>query len=182
MAIDLRSTFVYWEQIGVFDVLLPFFLVFSVSYAILKQTKVLVDERINILVAAIIGILFVQNEYLVGILQSFIPNVSMVLIVILMLMLLAGVFLGEKSAGGGAFAYGVAAIIAIVFVLWSLNAQGGGYAFGISDYFDDQTTATLILIGIFAFVIWYVTKPAQSKGWETFNNVIGELWRGGGKK
>jgi len=96
-AFDIRSTFVYWEQIGVFDVLLPFFLIFSITYSILQTTKVLPDPRINTLVAAIIGILFVQNQYLVGVLNSFIPNVSMVLIVILMVMLLAGVFLGEKG-------------------------------------------------------------------------------------
>ena len=175
MAFSLENLFVYWESIGVFDILLPFFLIFAVSYSLLQTTKILKDKKINTIIAAIIGILFVQNQYLVGVLNSFIPNISMTLIVILMLLLVAGIFMGEKRSATGA--YGVAAVIAIVFVLWALNAQTGGYALGMYDYFDAQTTNTIILVGIFVFVIYFVTKnPSTGRGWDTFSEGFGKLF------
>lgn len=179
MAVDLRGIFAYWESIGVFDIVLPFFLIFAVSFSILETTKVFgtAGKKINALVAAVIGVLFVQNTYLVGILQAFIPNVAMFIIVILMVFLVAGTFLGEKTAISGQNAFGIVAIIAIAFVVWALLVNPPYTSWFPSYYFDDQTVATLVLVGIFIFVIWFVTKPAgSSKGWDTFTKSIKELW------
>ena len=48
MAVDLRGIFAYWESIGVFDIVLPFFLIFAVAYSIFSSTKVLKDNKITI--------------------------------------------------------------------------------------------------------------------------------------
>ena len=178
MAVDLRNIFAYWESIGVFDIVLPFFLIFAIAYSILTTTKILGDhnKNINALIAAIIGVLFVQNNYLVGILQSFIPNVAMFIIVILMVFLVAGTFLGAK-ADAKDNAFGIVAIIAIAFVVWALLVNPPYTSWFPTYYFDDQTIATLALVGIFIFIIWFVTKPATGgKGWETFTKSIKDLW------
>ena len=179
MALDLRSLFMYWDSIGVFDVLLPFFLIFSVSFAILENTGILKNKKINAIVAGMIGILFVNNPYLVGILQSFVPNIAMVLIVILMTLLIAGAFLGAKGDANKPGAFGIAAIIALIFVIWALVSQTGyGYYSSWSYYFDDQTIGTIMLVGVFVFVIWFVTKTPNSggNGWEKFSEAIKGLW------
>ncbi len=158
MAVDLRAIFAYWESIGVFDVVLPFFLVFAIAYSIFSTTKILKDNKINGLISAIIGVLFVQNTYLVGLLQSFIPNVAMLVIVILMFFLIAGTFLGPKQ---DSTTFAVVGIASIIFVVWALSSSYGApyYGYGLGSYFDDQTIATLVLVAIFVGVIWFVTKP-----------------------
>ena len=178
MAVDLRGIFAYWESIGVFDIVLPFFLIFAVSFSILETTKVFgaAGKKINALVAAVIGVLFVQNNYLVGILQAFIPNVAMFIIVILMVFLVAGTFLGEKGPAKDSV-FGFVAVIAIAFVVWALLVNPPYTSWFPSYYFDDQTVATLVLVGIFIFVIWFVTKPTSgTKGWETFTKAVKDLW------
>lgn len=185
MAVDLRGIFAYWDSIGVFDVVLPFFLIFAVAYSILSTAKVLGEANKNItaLVAAIIGILFVQNNYLVSILQSFIPNVAMFIIVILMVFLVAGTFLGARGVPATENAFAIVAIIAIAFVVWALLVQPTGYysSFSLSYYLDDQTIATLVLVGIFIGVIWFVTsKPGGgAKGWDFFRKMAKDLLKGG---
>ncbi|MDP4012688.1 MAG: hypothetical protein Q8R00_03740 [Candidatus Nanoarchaeia archaeon] len=179
MALDLRSLFVYWESIGVFDVLLPFFLIFSVSFAILEQTQILKNKKINAIIAGMIGVLFVNNPYLVGILQSFVPNIAMVLIVILMFLLVAGTFLGAKGTTPGNSAYAVAGIIALVFVLWALVSQTGyGYYSDWAYYFDDQTVGTILLVGVFVFIIWFVTRDTSQppKFWNKLKEGFKDLW------
>lgn len=179
MAVDLRGLFAYWESIGVFDVVLPFFLVFSVAYTIFEQTQILKNKKVNAIVSVIIGILFVQNQYLVGILHSFIPNVALFIIVVLMVFLVAGTFLGAKADVTAQNAFGIAAIIAVAAVVWALLVQPPYWNWIY--FFDDQTIATLVLVGIFVFVIWFVTKPAGATGgWNKFTKAIQELWGKGG--
>ena len=156
MAVDLRGIFAYWESIGVFDIVLPFFLVFAIAYSIFSTTKVLHDNKINGIISAVIGILFVQNTYLVGLLQSFVPNVAMLIIVILMFFLVAGTFLGPKQESK---TFAIVGIASIVFVIWALSTQSGYLNYGYGSYFDDQTIAILVLVAIFVGVIWFVTKP-----------------------
>lgn len=181
MALDLRGIFAYWESIGVFDVVLPFFLVFAIAYSILSTAKVLGEANKNItaLVSAIIGVLFVQNSYLVGILQSFIPNVAMFIIVILMVFLVAGTFTGQRGTPAleGSFAF--VAIAALAFVVWALLVQPPTTSWLPTYYLDDQTLATLVLVGIFVLVIWFVTKPKEGNGLKTFGKYVKDILKGG---
>lgn len=183
MAVDLRSIFAYWDSIGVFDVVLPFFLIFAVAYSIFTTSKILGgDNKVKAIVSIIIGVLFVQNQYLVSILQSFIPNVAMFIIVFLMIFLVAGMFLGRKRPATGAYA--IAATIALIFVLLALGGLPGGYLPPwLYYYFDDQTIAVLLLVAVFVGIIWFVTKPAGATGWAAkAEEIIENLWgkRGGG--
>lgn len=176
--IDLRSLFAYWDNIGVFDVVLPFFLIFAVAYSIFTTSKILGnDNKVKAIVSIIIGVLFVQNQYLVSILQSFIPNVAMFIIVLLMIFLVAGTFLGEKKEATGAYA--IAAAIALIFVLLALGGQPSGYLPSwLYYYFDDQTIATLVLVGVFVGIIWFVTRPvgAPNTFWPKIEDAVKKLW------
>ena len=175
--LDLRAIFAYWDVIGVFDVVLPFFLIFAVAYSIFTTSNILgADNKVKGIVSAIIGVLFVQNSYLVGILQSFIPNVAMFIIVLLMIFLVAGTFLGEKGPATGAYA--VAAVVALIFVVLALGGLPGGYLPPwLYYYFDDQTIAILLLIAVFVGIIWFVTKkPEAGKFWPNLEKTVKNLW------
>lgn len=181
MAVDLRSIFAYWDSIGVFDVVLPFFLIFAVAYSIFETSKILGgDKKVKAIVSIIIGVLFVQNQYLVSILQSFIPNVAMFIIVLLMIFLVAGTFLGPKGPATGTYA--IAAVIALIFVLLALGGLPGGYLPPwVYYYFDDQTIAILLLVAVFVGIIWFVTKPPTGGNFlQKVEQAVEKLWGKGG--
>jgi hypothetical protein len=126
---DLYNIIAYWQDIGIYDIVLPFLLVFSISYAVLQKIKLFGKEakRVNIIIAFVLGLLFLQNSYLTFTLQRFLPNVSLILIIFLIGLLLVGVFVGEKEwAGGGATI--AAFVVSIVALIIAFTADfGPGY-------------------------------------------------------
>lgn len=165
MALDFESLLAQWESFGVFNILLPFLLMFAITFAILEKIELFGKKRqINAIISAILGIILVRNQYVVGIINRFLPNVALFMIVILMFLLLVGVFMGKhEDWSKDWFNYAVG--ISLIFVVWALSSDFVGSIFEIPDWlhgFDDQTKATVIFIGIFVAVIWYVVKGGTS--------------------
>ena len=102
---ELYNVILSLQQMGFYDIILPFLLVFSISYAVLQKVRIFGDaqssKNVNVIVALVIGFLFLQNQYLVFILQRFLPNVSIIIIAALMFLLLLGVFFGPTTRVSG---------------------------------------------------------------------------------
>ena len=89
-----------FKDIGGFDVFLPFVLIFTLSFAILNKSQILgAKKNIDAIVALVIGLLLVQNQNIVGIINTFLPNVSLVLVVILMFLLVIFWMSKEEKKG-----------------------------------------------------------------------------------
>ena len=157
-----------WENLGVFNVLLPFLLVFTITFAILEKIHLFGQKKqINGIIAAILGILLVRNQYIVGIINRFLPNVSLFMIIILMFLLLLGIFVGQ-SYGWTDNMLGVAMFISLIFVIWSLSSDFIGEKLGLPNFLtnlDEQTKSTILFVGIFVIVIWFVTKEPGGGLW-----------------
>ncbi len=131
---ELLSTF---DQVGGFDVVLPFILVFTLVFAVLQKIHLFGEgkKNINAIVALVISIFFLNNTYLIVVLQRFLPNVSIFLVIFLMFLLLLGIFTGGR--GFSNIAMGVAVIVSILAVLFALfsdiftPALGGGTGLGV---------------------------------------------------
>ena len=86
-----------FDQIGGFDLLLPFILVFTLMFAVLEKIKLFGEKKnINMVVSLVVAIFFLNNTYLIFVLQKFLPNVSILLVIFLMALLLFGIFAGES--------------------------------------------------------------------------------------
>ena len=125
---QLLSSF---DQLGGFDVLLPFILVFTLVFAVLQKIDLFGSgkKNINAVVALVLSIFFLNNTYLILILQTFLPKVSIFLIIFLMFLLLAGIFAGPKQLSKTSM--GVAAIVALIAILFAL----------FSDIFSPMSTS-----------------------------------------
>jgi len=171
MAIDFVEWLTGWEDVGLFNVVLPFLLVFTVCFAVLQKVKLFGDKskNFNAVISFVLALLFVRNQTLVEIVNGFLPNVSMFLIVILMFLLVVGIFAGPKSAWKG-IPMSAAFIISLLFVIWAFFSDAiARTAFGLRlpdwlVYMDDQTKTTIIFIAIFVIVIWFVTRESGPKG------------------
>ncbi len=162
----LQETIDYLVEIGVYDVFLPFLLVFSMVFAILEKTKILGSDKTNInaVVAVVVGLLLVVQKGIVEIINLFLPRVSLIMVVILMGLLLIAMVAGKEFTGVTGTTFGVAVVLIIISIIIALTAQPGGGPIWLSQ----ADKETLIKIGvpllIFLVVLQIVTaKPKQQQ-------------------
>src|SRR3972149_3659416 len=95
----LGNVIEFMRNVGFYDVILPFLLVFSMMYAILDKTMVLGTEgkdmprkSINSLVAFVVALFFIGVTKLVAVLNQAVANTTMFLIIITFIILTISVF------------------------------------------------------------------------------------------
>ena len=82
------------ESLGFFQYLLPFLLIFAVTYAILTKIPVFKDNKgAGVLVAVAIGLLSLQLDYVPAFFQTIFPKFGVGLAFLLIALILAGVFI-----------------------------------------------------------------------------------------
>ncbi|MBU2590189.1 MAG: hypothetical protein KKA65_00875 [Nanoarchaeota archaeon] len=111
------------ENLGFYEVLLPFLLIFTIIFAILQKIKLFgpTAKNINIIVAVIIAFFVVRVPSIVGVMTQFLPKVSILVLVLLMFLLVLGIFgaQGEKMTGGWLFIAMLAALVGLVWAIFS---------------------------------------------------------------
>ena len=123
----------------------------------------------------------------INIINNAIPNVSVVIIAIVMILLLIGLFGGDVKWLGGSIS-GWIAIIAFLIVTFIFGRAAGWWANGrFPDWLiwldDPDTQALIVIILVFGIIVWLITKePAKDKEGLHFVRNLGDLFKGGGKE
>jgi len=166
----LEGVFGQLEQLGLFDVLLPFILVFTLVYAILNKIKLFGDKskNFNIMIALVMGLAVVfphvlgyypPDQDIVLIINHALPNVSIVIVAVLMALLIIGIMgrrfeLGDSSLSGW-IAMGAFAIVVYIFGSaanwWSMPGW-------LSVMNNQDLMALVVVILVFSIVIYFITK------------------------
>lgn len=175
------------EKIGVYEVALPFLLIFTLTFAMLQKSRILGSAKnLNVVIALVVGILFVRNQQLVALVNRFLPNVSMVIVIFLMLLLLISIFIGDAYSGWGKNMLTFAAIVSIIAIIWSLSVdylKGSdlvpSWLLGLSS----ETKTIVILAAALVIIIWLVVREpsAAGEGMGKYIGKIGEELKGGSK-
>jgi len=174
------------QEIGVMDVILPFILVFTIVFAILQKTKILGHDdsaekrpkkNYNAVVALVMGVGVViphitgsyptEGSDIVNIINAALPNISVVLIAVIMMLLMIGVFGGgvdfaKSSLAGWAVAF---AIGATIFIFGSA-AHWWELPVWLGFMLDSDTQALIIILLVFGALIAFITadeKPKDAK-------------------
>jgi hypothetical protein len=172
-----RGVLIFLDKLGIYDVVLPFLLVFTIIFAILEKTKVLGVEKvegkevtkknINSMVSFVIAFLVVASTKLVAVINETMANIVLLLLLAISFLLLVGVFFGSKeftleSYPGWTKFFMVLMFIGIVLIF--LNALDWlKYLFAIFVYWNTQWAATIILLIIILAFIAYVVKEPKAK-------------------
>ncbi len=153
------------QQMGFFDVLLPFLLIFAIVYGILEKTK-LFEERhdINATIAFVIGMIVIGTSWVLGVLSGFLPWVGLLSVLFVSFLLLIGLFWGkaEEFSKSNLLRWGGTAVVLIAFI-FVLPPLLGFNIFGTGT-FGGMTTAdwgALIAIFIVFGLILYIAKPKE---------------------
>lgn len=164
---------------GVFDVILPFILIFTIVYAILQKTKILGEKskNFNMVISLVMGLSVVVPHVLWGstdaadpylsngfidvvkVINNSLPQVSVILVAILMILLIFGIW-GSKVKLGNNSLSGIIAAFAFLAVIFIFGGAAGWWNMPNWLYVlqDPDTQALVITILVFAIIIWFITK------------------------
>lgn len=170
MASTLANALDFFRDFGVFDVLLPFLLVFTVVYAILQKTKLLGEDKANLdsMVAFVIGLLVVAATKVVGIINDALPQVMVLVIVGLSFLLMLGIFADPKGSFfenmGKRFRAGLMIVFSLAVVLIFLGViktpdNESWLEFGwnyVIDNWSGAVVGSIILFLLMIGAIWFV--------------------------
>jgi len=103
MVSPLGAAIEFFKEFGLFDIILPFLLVFTLVYAILEKTKILgtvkvkdeevANKNLNSMVAFVIGLLVVATANVVRAINESLPNIILLAVVSFSFLLLIGIFM-----------------------------------------------------------------------------------------
>jgi hypothetical membrane protein len=155
----LGNVLEFFGKIGIYDVVLPFMLTFTIVYAILDRTRVLGTEKIggdehpkrnlNAMVAFVIGFLVIASSRLVETITSVSSNIVILLLLGVFFLMLVGTFFKE----GG---------------LWE---EGKGLHNGVKWFF-----IILMLVGILA-IFMNALKTESGQTWLDYSlNYLANNW------
>ena len=182
-AFQLEDFIQILESWGLTDVLLPFLLIFVIIFAVLQKTKILGEgkKRFNAIFSLAVALLVViphvlgtypENGDIIEIMKSAIPNVSIIVVAIIMLLIIIGVLGGERNWMGGSLS-GWVAIGAFIVIVWIFGASAGwwnGWEW-FTDIFGSDALAIAIMVLVFAVIVWWITKSDGEEKADAFGKI-----------
>ena len=183
---DFRSFIFSLQQVGVLDVIMPFILVFTIIFAVLQKTRILgrtedglPRKNFNTIIALVMGLAVIiphvtgtSSYYGVGvvdvvdIINTALPNVALVAVIIIMILITIGVFGREFDIGDG---YGgVFVVLAFLVVGFIFAASAGWFQAGtlpqwLYFVYDSQFQALVVALLVFGVLIYFITKEDKTK-------------------
>jgi hypothetical protein len=182
-----RGVLEFFNDIGIYDVILPFLLIFTIVFAILEKTKVLGTEDIegkkytkknlNAMVAFVIAFLVVASTQLVRIINETMANVALLLLVSVAFLLLIGSFYREDEAvalfGNWRSAFTWAMLVAILLIFGAaipINTDAGEERLlvwlweQVSQNWDTRWIASIILLIVVVIFMYAIVSDGRKKG------------------
>ena len=176
MVSAFRGIFDFFDNIGVFDVVLPFLLVFVVVFALLERTKVFGVEKIegkeytkknlNSAAAFVIAFLVVASSRLVEIITQVSSQFVVLLFGVVLFLLLVGSFFQEKPEGvflegGWKTTFMIIVFLGLLFIfLDALGLWGDTLGF-LRGTNRGELVGSVILMIIIIMFIAYVTQEKK---------------------
>jgi len=181
----LREVILFFDKIGIYDVVLPFLLVFTIVFAILEKTKVFGTEEIegkkytkkniNSMVSFVIAFFVVASSKLVETITQVSSYVVLLLLLSVFFLLLVGSFMkeGEPIAlekGWNIFFMVIMFIGIVLIFLQAIKVESGEswleWAWNsLSDNWTSTGIASVILVIVIILFMWYITKtPSSTSG------------------
>ena len=181
MASPFREVIQFFDKIGLYDVVLPFLLVFTIVFAIFEKTKVLGTEDIdgkkyskknlNAMAAFVISFLVIASSQLVEIITAVSAQAVVVLFMAVLFLLLIGAFHKEGEPiylqGGWKITFMLIVFISIVGIFLNAIKDASGKtwlqrAMDFTGSGGDEVAGSIILLAIIVvFIVWATKEPAK---------------------
>jgi len=168
---------------GIYEYVLPFLLIFAITFAILEKVKILGEDKksINAVVAIIIGLIFVTQFSLVYTLNSFLPKISLFIIIAVMVLILFGILGAPVHKGLGGLGLIIGAIVSLFAIYWALSPSLGFELPYWVKYNYDLIIALVVIVIIIALIVGGGSKKGDQKKIEDVGANLARALFGTGK-
>lgn len=187
MAAPLVNAVNFFRDFGLFDVVLPFLLVFSIMFAILEKTRILGEDKIkegvtmpkrslNAMVSFVVAMLVVATNKIVSAINTALPNIVFLAVVIISFLMLVGIFYKEGDFDFAKthenWVYGFIIIIFILILaifLDSLTTASGetwlvyGFNYVVENASGPLITSLIFLVVTLLAIFFIVRSPSEKK-------------------
>ncbi len=172
----LGGTISFLNDLGIYDVILPFLLVFTIVFAILEKTKIFGVEKVdghtitrknaNAMTAFVMAFFVIGSSKLVSLINVMASQIFLLLFLIVLFLMLVGVLQkdGEYELDKKWRKAMMGAVLLIIIIIF-LNALGWLqqiYDFLVDNWSTEAVSAVILLLLIAIFMFW-VTKSPSSK-------------------
>ena len=149
-----------WQSAGIFDILLPFLLIFAVIFGILASTNILGGHRgVNLVIALVIGLIAIRLPFVSAFFTEFFPRLGIVLAVLIGGAISIGIFVHQHNAKGWFNGLAIAGIVfAIIAALLSFNQFGWFGSIWWQDYWGLIIGGIILVIVIIAIFVTAAPK------------------------
>lgn len=173
-----RGVITFLDKLGIYDVILPFLLVFTIVFAILEKTKILGMEKVgeekitkknlNSMVALAIAFLVVASTKLVSVINEVMANIVLLLILAVSFLLLVGVFFADKEFSMEDYPPWIKFFMFFMFIgIVVIFLEALDWLQEIIDFLEkwpsEWTTTTVFVVIIAIFIVYIVSDPKKKE-------------------
>ncbi len=180
----LGNVITFFQTIGIYDVVLPFLLTFSIVFAILDKTRIFGEEptqkgmprkQINAIIAFSVAFLVLASAQLVEAITTVSARMVVLMLLVVSFLMLAGMFFKDETEFKGFLKdkwnvfFVAAAFVGVLFVFMASIKTAAGVTWldvmlnYISQFWTSTAVASIILILFIILVVWFVQKGPSEK-------------------
>ena len=154
------SFLVKLEQLGFFDYLLPFLIIFALIFGILTKIKIFEDNKaVNAIIALSVGLMALQFGFVSSFFSELFPRLGVGLAVILVIIIFIGLFTDPENKGINYALLAIAVIVIVVVLAQAAETSSWWY----SSLWWSDNISTILVIAVFlaaiAIIVGATSKP-----------------------
>lgn len=152
------------EDIGFYEVALPFLLVFTITFAILQKIKIFgtAGKNFNAVIALVMAFLVVRNGAIVEVMNTFLPQISLISVIIVVTLLLVGILLNKENAGFTGTLGGIGILLTIGAIIFAFLSSSGALGWEIPSWLNISSGDWNFYIGLLIFFLFFMYITADS--------------------
>jgi hypothetical protein len=175
------------QRAGVTDVLIPFILIFAITFGILSKIELFgkdKSKKFNVLIALAMALIPVFQHVLypgspydvISVMNKSIPQIGLVTVAIVCLFLILGLMGAKVGEGQSGWPASVVTLLGIGFVVYVFGSNYGigWWSLPAWRWLNRETISIIVAVVVFALVIGYVTRDdeaAKAKNGEGFKEL-----------
>jgi hypothetical protein len=152
-------------ELGFFDYVLPFLIIFSMVFAILTRIKIFEDNKaVNAIIALSVGLMALQFGFVSAFFSEIFPRVGIGITIILVVLVFLGLFMDPDRGGSKWMMFGIGAIIVVVILVQTAEATSWWYSGG---WWQDNIVTILVLgafVAVVGIIVGATSSPSPSPG------------------
>lgn len=176
-----RDSLAFFDTIGLFDVVLPFLLVFTLVFGVLEKSKIFGTEKgadgkteysrknLNAMVAFTTSFFVVASAQLVAIINVLVSRVALILVILIMFMILVASMHEQQENKGFSldktYRNALTAVVLVAVILIFMDGAGWLQPLWlyVTSNWNSQVVGTVALFGIIVGFMVYVTKGPKAE-------------------